>query len=100
MNIRSLIEVKAVSKTYRRGLQNVALPMIAAGNLDLCRADDLLRSVGLGDRTLHRATELRGSPVGPPRFFGTLKRLAAVLCSLRSQLVERRAKAFGQGQRW
>ena len=41
-------------------IQNVALPMIAAGRLDLRRADDLLRSVGLGDRTLHRATELSG----------------------------------------
>jgi ABC-type lipoprotein export system ATPase subunit len=41
-------------------IQNVALPMIAAGRLDLCRADELLRSVGLGDRTLHRATELSG----------------------------------------
>jgi ABC-type lipoprotein export system ATPase subunit len=41
-------------------MQNVALPMIAAGRLDLRRADELLRSVGLGDRTLHRATELSG----------------------------------------
>jgi ABC-type lipoprotein export system ATPase subunit len=41
-------------------IQNVALPMIAAGRLDLRRADVLLRSVGLGDRTLHRATELSG----------------------------------------
>ena len=41
-------------------IQNVALPMIAAGRLDLPRADELLRSVGLGDRTLHRATELSG----------------------------------------
>ena len=41
-------------------IQNVALPMIAAGRLDLRRADELLRSVGLGDRTLHRATELSG----------------------------------------
>ena len=41
-------------------IQNVALPMIAAGRLDLRRAGDLLRSVGLGDRTLHRATELSG----------------------------------------
>jgi ABC-type lipoprotein export system ATPase subunit len=41
-------------------IQNVALPMIAAGHLDLRRADELLRSVGLGDRTLHRATELSG----------------------------------------
>ena len=41
-------------------IQNVALPMIAAGSLDLRRADELLRSVGLGDRTLHRATELSG----------------------------------------
>jgi ABC-type lipoprotein export system ATPase subunit len=41
-------------------IQNVALPMIAAGRLDLPRADELLRSVGLGDRALHRATELSG----------------------------------------
>lgn len=41
-------------------IQNVALPMIAAGRLDLRRADELLRSVGLGDRTLHLATELSG----------------------------------------
>jgi len=41
-------------------IQNVALPMIAAGRLDLRRADELLRSVGLGDRALHRATELSG----------------------------------------
>ena len=41
-------------------IQNVALPMIAAGRLDLARTDELLRSVGLGDRTLHRATELSG----------------------------------------
>src|SRR5207249_6017531 len=41
-------------------IQNVALPMIAAGSLDLRRAEELLRSVGLGDRTLHRATELSG----------------------------------------
>src|SRR5215471_289977 len=41
-------------------IQNVALPMIAAGRLDLRRAGDLLWSVGLGDRTLHRATELSG----------------------------------------
>jgi ABC-type lipoprotein export system ATPase subunit len=34
--------------------------MIAAGHLDPPRADELLRSVGLGDRTLHRATELGG----------------------------------------
>jgi lipoprotein-releasing system ATP-binding protein len=34
--------------------------MIAAGRLDLPRADELLRSVGLDDRTLHRATELSG----------------------------------------
>src|SRR6516165_12659173 len=39
-------------------IQNVALPMIAAGRLDLRRAAELLRSFGLGDRTLHRATEL------------------------------------------
>src|SRR5258708_24791241 len=41
-------------------IQNVALPMIAAGRLDLRRADELLCLVGLGDRTLHRATELSG----------------------------------------
>ena len=41
-------------------LQNVALPMVAAGRLDLRRAEELLRSVGLGDRALHRATELSG----------------------------------------
>jgi ABC-type lipoprotein export system ATPase subunit len=41
-------------------IQNVALPMIAAGRLDLQRADELLRLVGLGDRILHRATELSG----------------------------------------
>src|SRR6516164_3266871 len=41
-------------------IQNVALPMMATGRLDLRRADELLRSVGLGDRTLHRATELSG----------------------------------------
>ena len=41
-------------------LQNVALPMVAAGRLDLRRAEELLRSVGLGDRRLHRATELSG----------------------------------------
>jgi ABC-type lipoprotein export system ATPase subunit len=41
-------------------IQNVALPMIAAGRLDLRRADELLRSVGLGDRTRHHATELSG----------------------------------------
>jgi ABC-type lipoprotein export system ATPase subunit len=41
-------------------IQNVALPMMAAGRLDLSRADDLLRSVGLGHRTRHRATELSG----------------------------------------
>jgi ABC-type lipoprotein export system ATPase subunit len=41
-------------------VQNVALPMIAAGRLDLRRAKELLESVGLGDRSLHRATELSG----------------------------------------
>jgi len=41
-------------------VQNVALPMIAAGRLDLGRAKELLGSVGLGDRSLHRATELSG----------------------------------------
>jgi ABC-type lipoprotein export system ATPase subunit len=41
-------------------IQNVALPMIAAGRLDLSRAEELLGSVGLGDRTQHRATELSG----------------------------------------
>jgi ABC-type lipoprotein export system ATPase subunit len=41
-------------------IQNVALPMMAAGRLDMRRAEELLRSVGLGDRTLHRATELSG----------------------------------------
>jgi ABC-type lipoprotein export system ATPase subunit len=41
-------------------IQNVALPMIAAGRLDLRRAAELLRIVGLADRTLHRATELSG----------------------------------------
>ena len=41
-------------------IQNVALPMLAAGRTDLRRADELLQSVGLGDRTLHRATELSG----------------------------------------
>ena len=41
-------------------IQNVALPMIAAGNLDLRRADELLRSVDLSARALHRSTELSG----------------------------------------
>jgi ABC-type lipoprotein export system ATPase subunit len=41
-------------------IQNVALPMMATGRLDLRRADGLLRSVGLGDRTRHRTTELSG----------------------------------------
>jgi putative ABC transport system ATP-binding protein len=41
-------------------IENVALPMIAAGRLDLHRAEELLRCVSLGDRTLHRATELSG----------------------------------------
>jgi ABC-type lipoprotein export system ATPase subunit len=41
-------------------VENVALPMIAAGNLDMRRAEDLLQSVGLGERTFHRATELSG----------------------------------------
>jgi ABC-type lipoprotein export system ATPase subunit len=41
-------------------IQNVALPMIAAGRQDMRRADGLLRSVGLGHRALHRATELSG----------------------------------------
>lgn len=41
-------------------IQNVALPMIAAGRLDMRRAERLLRSVGLGNRALHRATELSG----------------------------------------
>ena len=41
-------------------IQNVALPTIAAGRADLRRADELLRSVGLANRTRHRATELSG----------------------------------------
>jgi ABC-type lipoprotein export system ATPase subunit len=41
-------------------IQNVALPMMAAGRVDMGRADELLRSVGLSHRTLHRATELSG----------------------------------------
>ena len=55
MNISFEIEAEEIV-----AIQNVALPMIAAGSLDLRRADELLRSVGLGDRTLHRATELSG----------------------------------------
>jgi len=41
-------------------IQNVALPMVAARNLDLRRAGELLRAVGLGARALHRSTELSG----------------------------------------
>jgi ABC-type lipoprotein export system ATPase subunit len=41
-------------------IQNVALPMIAAGRLELSRAEELLRSVGLGGRAQHRGTELSG----------------------------------------
>ena len=41
-------------------VQNVALPMIAAGRLDLRRAEELVESVGLSDRSWHRATELSG----------------------------------------
>jgi ABC-type lipoprotein export system ATPase subunit len=59
------VQVGIIFQTYNllpqlTAIQNVALPMIAAGSLDLRRADELLRSVGLGDRALHRATELSG----------------------------------------
>jgi ABC-type lipoprotein export system ATPase subunit len=41
-------------------VQNVALPMLAAGRVDKHRTEELLRSVGLGDRNEHLATELSG----------------------------------------
>ncbi|HEU5236270.1 MAG TPA: ABC transporter ATP-binding protein [Pyrinomonadaceae bacterium] len=41
-------------------IQNVALPMMAAGRVGMRRAAELLRLVGLSHRTLHRATELSG----------------------------------------
>jgi ABC-type lipoprotein export system ATPase subunit len=41
-------------------IQNVVLPMMAAGRSDFRAASDLLRSVGLADRIGHRATELSG----------------------------------------
>jgi ABC-type lipoprotein export system ATPase subunit len=60
-----MVQVGIIFQAYNllpqlTAIQNVALPMIAAGSLDLRRAEELLRSVGLGDRTLHGATELSG----------------------------------------
>ena len=41
-------------------IENVLLPMIAAGRADRKRAAELLQAVGLSERLAHRATELSG----------------------------------------